>query len=222
MDICFYVDSQAAIASLAMVDTESKLVFQTQQLLNGAARLCKKLTIRWVKAHATSAGNHRADALANEGRALPTVAKDAPGSSWATVRSTMSKKVDAYWNWAWSQEPTCRQTKQWLPKVDYHKSHKIMQLKKAQWGKLCQFITGHNSLNRHLVLTGVDPEKDAKCSLCEEEEMTSAHIMGACPKLWVQRYQSTGSFFLDPPFDIAIGKVLEFMQKCGLKQLQWL
>ena len=62
-----------------------------------------------------------------------------------------------------------------------------MLLNKNQWGKLCQFITGHNSLNRHLVLTGVDPELEAACSLCNEDAMTSAHIMGICPQLIWER-----------------------------------
>ena len=90
-----------------------------------------------------------------------------------------------------------------------------------QWGKICQFITGHNNLNRHLVLTGVDPEKDAKCTLCGEDEMTSAHVMGNCPALAQARASATGSFFWDPPFNIPIGKVLRFMQECKLMSLQW-
>ena len=90
-----------------------------------------------------------------------------------------------------------------------------------QWGKLCQFITGHNSLNRHLALTGFDPEVEAECNLCEEGEMTSSHIMGACPALMWYRQSTTGEYFWDPPFTIPIGKVLRFMQVCKLKPLQW-
>ena len=78
-------------------------------------------------------------------------------------------------------------------------SHKLMQLPKIKWGKVVHFIMGHNSLNRHLFLTGVDPEVEAKCSLCEEEDMTSFHIMGACPALMWDRLQTTGSYFWDPP-----------------------
>ena len=96
-----------------------------------------------------------------------------------------------------------------------------MLLPKLKWGKIVQFITGHNSLNRHLVLTGVDPEEDINCYLCKEEDMTSAHIMGTCPALIWVRAQTTGSFLWDPPFDIAIGKQLNFMQQCGVKTLQW-
>ena len=171
----------------------------TQRLLNAAAKSVNKLTIRWVKAHATSAGNHQADRLANEGRHIERVASDQPGVPWSMVREELAQKTNQFWNWAWGQEPTCRQTKQWFPKTDPQRSHKIMQLNKNQWGKLCQFITGHNSLNRHLVLTGVDPELEATCSLCNEDAMTSAHIMGKCPVLVLERMQTTGSFFWDPP-----------------------
>ena len=37
-DICIYVDSQAAIASLEKVQVESKLLMSTQRLLNAAAK----------------------------------------------------------------------------------------------------------------------------------------------------------------------------------------
>ena len=220
-DICIYVDSQAAIASLAKVQVESKLLMSTQRLLNAAAKSVNKLTIRWVKAHASSAGNHQADRLANEGRHIERVENDQPGVPWSMIQAELAHKTNQFWNWAWGQEPTCRQTKQWFPKTDPQRSHKIMQLNKNKWGKLCQFITGHNSLNRHLVLTGVDPELEAECSLCNEDEMTSAHIMGRCPLLVDQRSQTTGFFLLEPPFTTAIGKVLRFMHLCGLMPLQW-
>ena len=190
-------------------------------MLNSAAKLTKKLTIRWVKAHANSNGNNKADTLANEGRQLQELVKKPPDLAWGQIRSEISSKTNKYWNWALQQDPTCRQTKQWLPRLNQGKSHQIMLLPKLKWGKIVQFITGHNSLNRHLVLTGVDPEEDINCYLCKEEDMTSAHIMGTCPALIWVRAQTTGSFLWDPPFDIAIGKQLNFMQQCGVKPLQW-
>ena len=86
-DVCIYVDSQAAIASLAKVQVESKLLMTTQRLLNAAAKAVNKLTIRWVKAHASSAGNHQADRLANEGRHIERVENDQPGVPWSTIQA---------------------------------------------------------------------------------------------------------------------------------------
>ena len=194
-----YVDSQSAITSLAKVDVDSELLARTISLLNGAAKKCDKLTIRWVKAHAISAGNNEADRLANEGRQLPQIAYDAPKTPWAIVKSEIATKVDAYWNWAWEREETCRQTKQWFPKLDPKRSFKIMQLMKPQWGKICQFITGHNSLNRHLYLTESAETESPVCNLCNEAEMTSAHIIGECPALHWARADALGSHFVDPP-----------------------
>ena len=142
---------------------------------------------------------------------------------WAVIKAELVKKVDAYWDWAWANtENTCRQTKQWFPKTDPSRSFKIMTLPKTQWGKLCQFITGHNSLRRHLYLTGFDPEvQSATCTLCWEDEMTSAHIIGDCPALHWQRAATMGEHFLTTPFNKPIGSVLNFMRKCGLAPLQW-
>ena len=68
----------------------------------------------------------------------------------------------------------------------------------------------------------MDPEIDSPvCNLCEEEEMTSAHIMGACPALHRERQAAMGAFFMDPPFDAPIGSVLKFMRECGLAPLRW-
>ena len=51
-EICvIYVDNQAAIKSLGGYKTKSKLVINTVQLLNGAAKFCDKLIIRWVRSH---------------------------------------------------------------------------------------------------------------------------------------------------------------------------
>ena len=55
-------------------------------ILNAAARSCKKLTVRWLKAHGNLAGNNEADKLANEGRKQQTVAKDPPHMPLSLVK----------------------------------------------------------------------------------------------------------------------------------------
>ena len=87
---------------------------------------------------------------------------------------------------------------------------------------MCQFITGHNSLNRHLFLTEVDPDlESALCSKCGYGDMTSSHIMGNCPKFWKERGEIFLEYYMNTPFKLPIGKVLHFMQKIGVEPLNW-
>ena len=219
-NVTIYCDSMAAIYSIDAKTTTSYNHSRAIHALNGAGRICN-LTIRWVKSHSKSVGNANADFAANKGRTLPYVIHDAPRITWAQVTTEMVTKVNILWALLFALEPTCRQTKQWFPKPDPKRSFKIMKLKRLQWGKLVQFITGHNTLNRHLFLTGVDPEISETCTLCGYDPMTSSHVMGSCPALMWKRGEVFNEYFLDTPFTAPIGKVLHFMKMSGLEPIKW-
>ena len=154
----------SAIYSVDAKTTKSYNHSRAMNALNGAGRMCN-LTIRWVKSHSKSVGNANADFAANKGRTLPYVVYDAPRITWAQVTTDIITKVNILWAVLFAEDPKYRQTKQWFPKPDPKRSYKIMKLKRLQWGKLVQFLTGHNTLIRHLFLTGVDPEISETCTL---------------------------------------------------------
>ena len=56
--------------------------------------------------------------------------------------------------------------------------------------------TGHNTLRRHLHLTGLT--NIPLCRRCGSEEETSAHILCECEALTSLRHAHLGSFLLDP------------------------
>jgi len=59
---------------------------------------------------------------------------------------------------------------------------------------LVGFLTGHNTLNRHLTL--LRRMDDPLCPLCGEEEDTSLHLLGNCCAITEKRCEFFGRYFL--------------------------
>jgi hypothetical protein len=57
-------------------------------------------------------------------------------------------------------------------------------------------LTGHNTLRRHLYITGLC--NDPNCTKCGTEKETSVHILCECEALASLRLTYLGSSFLDP------------------------
>ena len=99
-------------------------------------------------------------------------------------------------------------------------------LKRQQLGRFLQMITGHCGLNYFANLSH-DPDADDEpppplCPLCEEDDQTPAHVLGACPAFFRLRWEIFGHVLLDPPFDdLKISQILRFMSGTKLKPLQW-
>jgi hypothetical protein len=77
-------------------------------------------------------------------------------------------------------------------------------------------LTGHNTLRRHLHLTGlIDSPLSRKC---EAEDETSAHILCRCKALALLRHTHLGSFFLEPENikNISLGTIWNFNKATGL------
>ena len=106
------------------------------------------------------------------------------------------------WSKAWCAYPEARQTKIWFPIPDPKKSQQLLQMKRANLGRIVQFLTGHNKLKRHRnIQDGItDPES---CRLCLEEEESSYHVIAECPALQSYRRKvfqlSNPTTFPDPP-----------------------
>ena len=96
-------------------------------------------------------------------------------------------------------------------------------MKRTQWGKMVQFMTGHNHLARHNYV--VDPTENPTCTLCDfGYPQDTAHIVGECPDphLTQIRIDLFGERYMEPPFDhLAPGKVLAFLLQSGLPALDW-
>ena len=101
---------------------------------------------------------------------------------------------------------------------------KIRGRNRIQWGKLVQFMTGHNYLQRHKNI--VDPNDNPSCPLCDfGYPQDTAHIIGECPYPHLVKIRETlfGERVLYPPFNnLPLHKVLTFLLQSGLPALDWL
>ena len=117
---------------------------------------------------------------------------------------------------ALSEPNRIRQTRDWFPAPSARKSFALLKLPRQQFGKMVQFLTGHNFLNYHEFLVHGDREEvDLMCELCDYNYVqTSAHIIGECPseRLMELRKNLFGFHLLEPPFLLPLPAVFEFLQ----------
>ena len=165
-------------------------------------------------------GNETADALAKRGTKLGED-KKLEGISAPVINQKNNIKRYYYnkWNSEWKSCPEARQTKQWFPNTDRHKSKKVIQIDKAQLGKLVQFLTGHNNLMRHRYIK--DQTIDPTCRLCKEKktEESSFHVIAICPKLWRTRWQIFHQQLLTDPPNWTPCQVTRFLRESPIGDL---
>jgi hypothetical protein len=72
---------------------------------------------------------------------------------------------------------------------------RLLSFNRTQTRVVIKFLTGHNTLRRHLHLMGL-----TNSPLCRRgaEDETSAHILRECEALVSLSHVYLGSFFLDP------------------------
>ena len=83
-------------------------------------------------------------------------------------------------------------------------------------GSLLAFLTGHNTLRRHIHLMGLSDSP--LCRRCGTGNETSAHILCECEALASLRHVYLGSSFLEPEDiqRISLGAIWNFSRATGL------
>jgi ribonuclease HI len=208
-------DSLSAIQALCGNTMNSQLVKETIGLLDqvGARNF---LSLRWVKAHIGIEGNEAADTAAGIGsQQIGATVKDCPKTPSTVIKNLIKEAFERKWMTNWSNRADCRQTKQWFPILIKRNTHNLLSLSRKEYSLLCQFITGHNFLNRHNAL--VNKRVDAECQLClEEEDQTSLHIFAECPALAMLRQNVLGSPFLVPPLVWSVKQLSSFLREAHI------
>jgi len=98
----------------------------------------------------------------------------------------------------------------WLQGLDYCTFYR------TQSRVVIGFLTGHNTLRKHLYIMGVN--NNPTCRKCGTEEETSVHILCECETLASLRHTHLGSFFVDPEDirKITTGAIWNFAKATGL------
>ena len=100
-----------------------------------------------------------------------------PYSHFKTQLTDVTYKI---WAYEWTNHPSCRLSKNFLPYPSKNKSKEIFKLSRSQMSRLIELITEQNNLN--YVQSKVNPGLvDGLCRFCEEEDETFAHLLNECP-----------------------------------------
>jgi hypothetical protein len=93
---------------------------------------------------------------------------------------------------------------------------RFLSFNRTQSRAVTGFLTGHNTLRRHLHLLGL--LDSPLCRRCGAEEETLAHILCECEALASLRHACLDSFFLEPEYikSISLGAFWNFIKVTGL------
>lgn len=183
-DIHFFIDNQAAIQALTIPECTSASVLGCRTELNKLSHN-RSITLHWVKSHVGHKYNEKADKLAKAGAGsnryipVPLTPKG--------LKSKLKQKVYHKWKDRWTQEKSCRQTKQMVPQYNQVLTSYLFVQNRVNLSLVTQFITGHNYLRYHLKVSGQTDNDE--CRMCLEEVEDSWHLLTSCEALVTPRFE---------------------------------
>jgi ribonuclease HI len=187
-DIHFFSDSRSAIQSLENDDSTSILIVRCKMLLNDLANQ-SSVTVNWVKGHDDCCGNEVADMLAKDGTTpYPIVEPVLPVTKKALHRA-IEGHINSLWQDEWSSSVSSyNDTKSFIRVINTDKSFKkaVCTLDKESLHFYVAWITGHCSLNKHLV--DIKSIEDPMCRKCHVERETPYNIFFECEPLEFRRF----------------------------------
>ena len=209
----FFVDSQAAILTLDARQITSKLVHNTINELNKAG-VGKVITICWTKAHVGTEGNERADMGAKKGSELALIQET--NLPKAELKSKITDYFYGIWESDWASYGKARMSKLFYTKPNSNQAKYVLKLGRLELSRYIKLITGHNAL--FYFKNKIDPQINAVCRFCLEEDESFYHLLTECP---VHR-QSRVDIFLDKLPDTdknwSVRNILDFSNSPGIRE----
>ena len=148
-----YSDSRAALLALDSSSITSRLAKDTIESSNSTANSTNKITLRWVKGYADHAGNEAADSLAKKGaQEHELMVTDIPLPSAKLLKNRLKECVEMVWQWDWTTNQPCRQTKYFFSEISKQQSMLLATTGKTTGNRklfsaYVQLVRGHNYLN---------------------------------------------------------------------------
>mgnify|MGYP007025695113 CR=1 FL=1 len=115
----------------------------------------------------------------------------------------------------WTEIPTCKHTKLMVPLVNGKIWKQISKLPRQDIRRITQMLTGHCTLQKHLV--NMKFEQDTTCQQCLEDEETAEHFLSSCPAFATIRQQTLGNMFLrrNELKSLKVSNILKFCKETG-------
>ena len=100
------------------------------------------------------------------------------------------------WENRWSVYDKARMAKLFYKKPDSNQAKYVLKLSRLELSRFLRLASGHNGL--FYFKSKIDPEINAVCRFCLEDDETFYHFITNCPKF----YQSRKDIFLDKTIDV--------------------
>ena len=182
-----YSDSQAALSALHKELVSSETVARCKASLNRVGEYAS-IRLRWVKGHADSAGNKRADELARgaAGRRRPRLSTEPPTPK-EYIDLALKDHMAERWAERWKSMMLsfARQTRIWFQEPCPAKSAKILSYGRATFSTLVRWISGHAFLRKqnHRAAMAESPT----CRSCGQAEERADHVLLNCDGYFRER-----------------------------------
>jgi len=210
-----FIDCMSALKALVSAVPCAGLTRDCWHLLNKLAG-SREVTLHWIPAHEGHEGNEEVDKLAKEATSLafygphPVI----PLSEDAVAKAIHSWALGEHAR-AWRLRADCQQTKMFVESPKNNPSNYLLSLSRKTLRSLLQIITGHNTLNKHMFVMGLN--SSPTCTKCEEGSETSLHFVGSCPFYSINRLETLGAHLLSQEElkSIPLPALLKFIESSG-------
>jgi hypothetical protein len=172
----------------------------------------------WVPGHAGLRGNEIADGLPRDGSGQGFLGPEPVlGVSRRDIQNRHGRWLNSHHCASWSDpSSTLRQARELISGPSLSNRAKFLSFNRTQSRVVTGFLTGHNTLRRHVFLLGL--ANSPVCRGCGMKEETPAHVLCECEAWASLRHVHLGSFFLEPGDikSIGLGAVCSFNKATGL------